>query len=93
MWSYDPAMQQVSNGLLGHTFGIPELRASVRQTDANAGCHCPFERPDTLRPDNWICTSGAGNGDDQTEVTHDWVVDCEKDDVADYGCCFDCCCQ
>ena len=46
-----------------------------------------MERPDALRPNYWIRTSSAGNGDNKTEVADDRIVDGQKDDVANDGRC------
>jgi hypothetical protein len=61
------------------------LSARIGQTDADAGCHRTFKRSDALRPDNWIRTPSAGNGDNKTEVADDGIVDRQKDDVANDG--------
>lgn len=68
---------------------IPELCTGICQPDTNTGCHRTLERSDALGPNHWICAAGAGDSDDQTKVPDHWIIDGEKDDVADYGGRFD----
>lgn len=59
------------------------LSTRIREPDTNASCHGPFKRSNSLRPNYRVCRTGTRNCNYQGEISHHWIVDCDKNDVAD----------
>jgi hypothetical protein len=63
-----------------------KLSTCVGQANTDTSCDCALEGSDTFRPNNRVCRSGAGYGDDETDVFDYWVWYCYEDNIADNDC-------